>query len=94
LAGLVSACWGLCLEHDGRWGRITGLVVAEACRRQGIGTQLIDQAESWLRSQQALACIVNSRRERTDAHRFYERRRYQVTGLRFVKSLATGASEV
>jgi GNAT superfamily N-acetyltransferase len=87
LAGLVGACWGLYLEHDGRWGRITGLVVAEDCRRQGIGTRLIDQAESWLRSQQALDCIVNSRQQRTDAHRFYERRGYRVTGFRFVKSL-------
>jgi N-acetylglutamate synthase-like GNAT family acetyltransferase len=89
LAGLVGACWGLYLEHDGRWGRITALVVTEACRRQGIGALLIDQAESWLRSQQALTCIVNSRPQRTGAHRFYVSRGYQVTGLRFVKSLTT-----
>ena len=89
LAGLVSACWGLYLEYDGRWGRITSLVVAEDCRRQGIGTLLIDQAESWLRSRQARTCIVNSRQQRADAHRFYERRGYQVTGFRFVKSLTT-----
>ena len=91
LAGLVSACWGLYLEHDGRWGRITALVVAEGCRRRGTGMRLVDTAESWLLSQQVRACIVNSRRDRKAAHRFYERCGYRVTGWRFVKPLQTAA---
>jgi GNAT superfamily N-acetyltransferase len=85
LCGLVSACWGLYLEHDGRWGRITALVVAEAYRGQGVGMLLVAHAESWLQSQQAIACIVNSSLVRAEAHRFYEHRGYRVTGFRFVK---------
>ncbi len=83
--GLVCACWDLHIEREGRSGQVTALVVAEGFRSQGIGTLLLVQAESWLRAAGATSCLVNSHLRRTDAHRFYEREGYRVTGLRFFK---------
>jgi GNAT superfamily N-acetyltransferase len=90
LSGLISACWGLCLEQDGRWGQITALVVAAADRGQGLGMRLLAQAEAWLQSVMVARIIVNSSQRRTAAHLFYQNRGYRATGLRFAKSLAAG----
>jgi GNAT superfamily N-acetyltransferase len=94
LAGMVSACWGLYLEHDGRWGRVIALVVSERMQNQGLGRRLLAEAESWLRSSGAIASIINSSQRRAGAHRFYERRGYRATGIRFEKPLgpARGAT--
>lgn len=85
VVGLICACWGLHIERGGRCGRVTALVVADGHRGEGIGALLLAHAESWLRAQGATSCLVNSQPRRTDAHRFYEREGYRVTGLRFFK---------
>jgi GNAT superfamily N-acetyltransferase len=87
VVGVIVAFIGLYLEMNGRYGRVTALSVAEGHRGQGIGTRLLAHAESWLRARGATACIVNSSTHRTEAHRFYTREGYQVTGLRFYKDL-------
>jgi GNAT superfamily N-acetyltransferase len=85
--GVVAALMGLSIELNGRYGRVTALSVAEGQRGQGIGALLLAHAESWLRVHTAAACIVNCSTRRADAHRFYEREGYHVTGLRFHKDL-------
>lgn len=86
LVGVVSVCWGLCLEQDGCWGQILALVVAAAERGQGLGARLLAYAEAWLRAVPVARIIVASSQQRTAAHRFYQKRGYRATGLRFVKT--------
>jgi GNAT superfamily N-acetyltransferase len=85
LAGVISVCWGICLEQDGRWGQILALVVAAAERGKGIGARLLAHAEDWLRAAQVARIIVTSSKRRTAAHRFYQNRGYRADGQRFVK---------
>jgi len=87
VVGVVGALIGLYLEMNGRYGRVTALSVAADHRGQGIGTRLLAHAESWLGTGGATACIVNSGSHRADAHRFYQRKGYQATGVRFHKDL-------
>jgi GNAT superfamily N-acetyltransferase len=63
------------LMHDPE-AEIGGLVVDEACRGQGIGQRLLQQAEQWARERGYLAVCVRSNVIRKDAHRFYERLGY------------------
>jgi PhnO protein len=85
VVGVVAALMGLYIEINGRYGRVTALSVAEDQRSRGIGALLLAHAESWLRDQGAAACIVNCSTQRSEAHRFYKREGYQVTGVRFHK---------
>ena len=85
VVGMVAAMMGLYIEMNGRYGRVTALSVAEDHRGQGIGALLLAYAESWLHAHGAVNCIVNSSTHRSDAHRFYKREGYQVTGVRFHK---------
>jgi GNAT superfamily N-acetyltransferase len=85
VVGVVAAMMGLSIEMNGRYGRVTALSVSESHRSRTIGAHLLAHAESWLRVQRAAACIVNCSTHRSDAHRFYKREGYQVTGVRFHK---------
>lgn len=87
VAGVVAAMMGVYIEMNGRYGRVMALSVAEDHRGQGIGALLLAHAESWLGVRRAAACIVNCSTCRADAHRFYKREGYRVTGFRFKKPL-------
>lgn len=87
VVGVVAAAWGLSLERDHACGRVTALCVAADRRGRGIGARLLRHAEAWLRERGSSTCIVNSRFERTAAHRFYVREGYAATGKRFTKAL-------
>lgn len=87
VAGVIAASREFFFERDGSYGRVHALSVAEDRRGRGIGAALLSHVEQWLRSAGAIACIVCSHTRRTDAHRFYQREGYQVTGVRFVKDL-------
>ncbi len=50
---------------------ITGLVVAAAARRQGVGRMLVAAAERWARSVSARAIVVRSNAARVESHAFY-----------------------
>jgi GNAT superfamily N-acetyltransferase len=87
IAGFVGARIGQYYERTGRYGQILILSIAEDSRRQGVGRALVDAAEAWARSRGAQAILVNSGRQREEAHLFYEGMGYSATGLRFVKAL-------
>ena len=75
-------------EKNGVYGRVVTLVVDEERRGEGVGSSLVAEAERWLQRRSATACVINCGKQRKDTHRFYERRGYEATGLRFVKALS------
>jgi GNAT superfamily N-acetyltransferase len=87
IVGLVGACLALGLELNGPYGRLTGLVVDEAWRKQGIGEELMHAVEDWLLEHGARLSLITSGLHRDAAHAFYRRLGYQQTGLRFKKRL-------
>ncbi|GGG78932.1 GNAT family N-acetyltransferase [Edaphobacter dinghuensis] len=56
---------------------ITGLVVNDAYRSQGIGKRLCAEVEAWSREQGVAKIRVTSRIAREDAHRFYLREGFE-----------------
>lgn len=68
LIGLHSAPY---LHRDGRWLRVTALVVDESARGRGIGRALMAEAEAAARAWGCDQVEVTSGRHRPDAHRFY-----------------------
>lgn len=67
---------------------LTTLVVLDEVRGQGFGSQLVLFVEEWAAKVGAARVSVTSGKQRKRTHRFYEKRGYDWTGLRFSKSLA------
>lgn len=76
------------LHRPARVGRLTALVVTAAERGRGVGRALVAAAERTLAARGCGLVEVTSNRERPDAHAFYQHLGYEVTSLRFKKSLA------
>jgi GNAT superfamily N-acetyltransferase len=89
VVGLVGTRIGRYFEKNGDYAQILILVVSTTAHNTGAGSALVAAAEEWAREQKAIDIIVNSGRQREDAHRFYQRRGFEWTGLRFKKPLAT-----
>jgi GNAT superfamily N-acetyltransferase len=64
------------VEADAR-AEISGLVVDEGVRSQGIGLRLLERAEEWARERGCIAVGVRSNVIRDRAHAFYERLGYE-----------------
>ena len=65
------------LETDG-YAEIGGVVVDAAVRRQGVGRQLLGQAEAWAAAQGFGELRLRSGLHRLDAHEFYKRIGYEL----------------
>ena len=76
LAGWASGELRISLE-SGLRVEITGLVVDETRRHQGLGTLLMSHIERWALSQNCSILLVRSNVARQEAHPFYERLGYQ-----------------
>ncbi|HVG93593.1 MAG TPA: GNAT family N-acetyltransferase [Planctomycetota bacterium] len=66
----------VCLEEtltSGRRCRVTGLVVDQAARRQGVGRALLGWAERWARTHGCDELYLTTNEQRQEAHAFYER---------------------
>ena len=68
-------------------GRISMMVVDEAHRGRGIGSQLVRAAEAALAEQGCYMVEVTSHVRRTQAHRFYETLGYAKTSVRLAREL-------
>ena len=66
---------------------IVALVVTAAARGSGVGSALITRAEDVARSRGARRLMVTTHVRRADAHAFYERLGFELTGRRYVKSV-------
>jgi GNAT superfamily N-acetyltransferase len=74
---VVGTCQVFSFRHlqsqGGRCAELESMHVDEPYRNAGIGTQLLDAALQWARSQGCYRLQLTSNKVRTDAHRFYER---------------------
>jgi GNAT superfamily N-acetyltransferase len=95
LAGAVAVAAIPHFEHDGNWGRIVALVVAEGNRGRGIGRLLVESAEQAALGLGCVSMELTSARRRPEAHPFYRALGYQdwcPNSARYVKDLVPGAS--
>lgn len=70
-------------------GRISMMVVDENHRGQGIGAQMVREAERLLAAKGCQLVEVTSNNRRTDAHRFWESNGYERTSSRFARDVGT-----
>jgi GNAT superfamily N-acetyltransferase len=67
---------------------LTTLVTLDAARGEGVGSKLVSFVEDWALTRGADRIAVTSATHREWAHKFYLDRGYELTGRRFVKTLA------
>lgn len=68
-------------------GYVSDMVVDEAYRSRGIGTQILDQLISWAREHGCRRLELNTAFHRKAAHTFYERRGFKSGAFFYSKSL-------
>ncbi len=66
---------------------IPELVVSKEYRTQGIGKLLIQKCESIAKRKECYRIRLESRNDRIDSHKFYEKRGFQQIALAFEKRL-------
>jgi GNAT superfamily N-acetyltransferase len=86
IAGLAALHVLPLVQRDEVGAELTAMVVGEAHRRKGIGTELLAEVEREARSLGCGRLVLGSADRRSDAHAFYERLGYESTGRRFMKS--------
>lgn len=87
VVGMIGLIKCFYYQMDGVYVKIAALVVDSRFRHEGIGKQLVEEAENWAKSLGATGMSVNSgnRPERVDAHRFYKRIGYIDKSTGFAK---------
>ena len=91
VCGMIGCYCLASYEHNDVGGRIMALVVSGKMRGRGIGRALVATAENNFATKNIRRVAVDTRFERKDAHRFYEKLGYVSNGFRFVKNLAAAA---
>jgi ribosomal protein S18 acetylase RimI-like enzyme len=87
VAGLAGLRVEPLIERDDPSGRLTALVVGSRWRGRGLGETLVRAVEEEARARGCERVVLSSGTHRDDAHGFYERVGYEVTGRRFAKQL-------
>lgn len=87
VCGLVALDFMYYLPLDTTTCRITALVVTSSAQGQGLGRQLLREAERRARAAGAARLELTSGSQRTDAHKFYKDNGYSDGTLRFIKRL-------
>ena len=85
--GLVAMETLYSVAHGSELARITALVVAPGCERQGVGRRLLRAVEQRARQARIARIEVTSNARRSAAHAFYRGCGYADGSLRFVKLL-------
>jgi GNAT superfamily N-acetyltransferase len=72
------------------FAEIGGLVIEKGSRGQGLGSELLSEAEKWARSKNCQKMLIRSNVIREQAHRFYQSAGYQLVKSQnvFTKKLA------
>lgn len=84
---------GLAFEYSGKVARIIAFAVKKEYQRQGIGTKLLQTAESHLKEDHVELIAVNSALHRVEAHCFYEKQGFYKKGYSFAKTISQKAGE-
>lgn len=87
VVGFISLSLQQHLHHAALVAEIQELMIAAACRGQGVGQQLLNAAQHIAVSHGAVTIELSTNQRRTDAHRFYLREGFQCSHYRFVKPL-------
>ncbi|MFD0739027.1 GNAT family N-acetyltransferase [Lysobacter koreensis] len=87
VCGLIALSLVYSLGRGADVARITALVVAPNCQRQGIGRRLLREIESRARRAGACRMEVTSNPRRVDAHAFYHGCGYADGSRHFIKLL-------
>jgi predicted N-acetyltransferase YhbS len=89
IVGLASATTIPLLHENGRWCRLSALVVAGEWRGRGAGRRLVDEIEARARACGCRYLEVTSgeRAEREAAHAFYEALGLEQVSRRYLKDL-------
>ncbi|OBZ10565.1 hypothetical protein A8L34_18425 [Bacillus sp. FJAT-27264] len=74
------------IEDYTRYGEISVLVTDKESRRLGVGRQLVEYAEELAAARDCIGTWLVSGTEREEAHTFYKKLGYEITGYRFVKA--------
>ncbi|MDR1217657.1 MAG: GNAT family N-acetyltransferase [Oscillospiraceae bacterium] len=73
---IVSSCYICIIPNLTRGGRSIGfienVITDKAYRRKGIGKRIVEMALAYAREQNCYKVILQSGKERTQAHQFYE----------------------
>ncbi|NIK11506.1 GNAT family N-acetyltransferase [Alkalibacillus almallahensis] len=91
VVGMIGMILGYHYEKNDDYVRIVALVVDSHYRKQGIGQELIQEAEKWAKQQGAGRLVLNSgnRGERADAHQFYTNLGFEGKATGFYKLLSS-----
>ena len=87
LVGLLSVHRFSALHADPDTALITALVVAEQARGLGAGRALVDRAVDTARGWGCERLMVTTHVRRADAHAFYERIGFTLTGRRYARAI-------
>lgn len=85
--GLIASTMVYSVAHGADLARITALVVADDCQREGIGRRMLREIEVRARQAGVSRLEVTSGAQRHSGHAFYRDCGYTEGSLRFVKLL-------
>jgi GNAT superfamily N-acetyltransferase len=85
--GLLALHRFAAIHDDADVALIMALVVSERARGLGVGRNLVEAAADTARRWGCSRMLVTTHVRRTDAHAFYERIGFELTGRRYVKPL-------
>lgn len=83
IAGWAQAQLSEVLE-SGLRVEIVGLIVAESCRRRGVGRRLVEVVERWATDAGAPSLVVRSNAKRIESHVFYPALGFNATKTQMV----------
>ena len=87
VVGIATAHIHFSLHKSEPIAWLTSLVVDDDARGIGIGSALLAYAERWAIDNGAIRLTLSSANHRREAHQFYERRGYEISGIRLSKQL-------
>ncbi len=73
-------------EHESPIGWILALCVLPEHRKKGTGTKLLEALENCCRQEGVVDIRLHSGMQRSEAHEFYQRIGYEISGYRFKKN--------
>jgi GNAT superfamily N-acetyltransferase len=87
VVGLAAVSALPLVERDGRWARLSAIVVDEDARGRGVGRALVDAVEAEAAARGCGYVEVTTADRRAHAHAFYRRLGYERVSRRFLKTL-------